>query len=128
VEELLSVLFEVFFEWIVQLLFELGFRLLAEAFRKGPDRHPGAAFLGYMMLGSAAGGLSVWVFPRSFIRRESLRMLNVLATPLLAGLVMSALGAYERKAGKRPLRLDSFTYGFAFALAMALVRLRFTSP
>ena len=46
--------------------------------------------------------------------------------PLLAGLVMSAIGSIRRGRGMPVIRLDSFAYGFIFAFGMALIRFLFT--
>jgi len=73
------------------------------------------------------GCFSVWLFPRSFVRSESLHGINLLITPLVSGLAMSALGKLRQRQGKTLLRLDSFVYGFLFAFAMALVRFVYTT-
>jgi hypothetical protein len=124
-EEILGVLAQFLLEVFGQVFLELGFRGLAEVFHEGEARNPALALVGYALYGLTAGGLSLLLFPRSFIRRRSLRIANLLVSPIAAGLVMAALGAYERKQGKAPLRLDSFAYGFVFALGVALIRFAF---
>jgi hypothetical protein len=62
------------------------------------------------------------MFPMLFIRSVAWQKVNLVATPVLAGLAMSALGALRRRQGKVVLRIDRFSYGFVFAFAMALVR------
>src|SRR4051812_26888887 len=96
-EEVLGLLAELFLEVLGQVLLELGFRGIAEVFRGREARNPGLALLGYALFGLATGGLSLLLLPKSFIRRRSLRIANLVVAPVVAGLVMAALGAYQRK-------------------------------
>jgi hypothetical protein len=57
-----------------------------------------------------------------------MRVANLVLTPLAAGLMMSLMGAWRRRRGDDLIRLDRFSYGVLFALAMALVRFFFASP
>jgi hypothetical protein len=41
---------------------------------------------------------------------------------MLTGLAMAKLGALLRRKGKQTVRLESFGYGFIFALGMAGIR------
>ena len=38
---------------------------------------------------------------------------------------MMSIGAFRRRRGEELIRLDSFSYGALFALALALIRLMF---
>ena len=51
---------------------------------------------------------------------------RVVVSPILAGLGMSLMGSALRKRNKKAMQIESFGYGFAFALGMALVRFFFT--
>jgi len=62
------------------------------------------------------------VFRQSLIQKQAHRILNLLINPVIAGLAMSILGAYRKKRGQDLLRIDSFFYGYLFALGMAAVR------
>lgn len=127
--QILGWLFELLGELLLQMLFEA----LAEAFghalrvpfrRKQPVR-PWLAAIGYVLFGAAAGGLTLWLVPELYIKTPGLRLANVLITPVLAGLVMEAIGAWRERRDKEVLRLESFAYGYLFALAMAAVRYAF---
>jgi hypothetical protein len=113
-------------ELIVQLFFEgiaeLVGHSVKEPFRRPEPIHPWLATLGYTIFGAAAGGASLWLLPDLFIERGWLRWLNLLLVPLAAGAIMSAVGAWRRHRDMRVIRLDSFAYGYCFALAMAVVR------
>ena len=126
-----ELLLQFFFEFVLQiigeLLVELGLRSLAEPFRDRETRSPLLTFAGYALLGLAVGGLSLLVFPDSFVRSASLHGISLLITPALAGLAMSGLGWLRNRQGQRLIRLDTFSYGFIFAFGMALVRFLFTT-
>jgi hypothetical protein len=130
VEILLEILFavlEVVAELLLQIfaeaLFEFGLQCLGEAFRRPKPLHPGMAAVGYAMLGAVAGAISLTVFPHRFIATPWLRVVNLIITPVAAGAVMATIGAWRRKREKELIRLDRFSYGYLFALAMAVVRI-----
>ena len=133
----MEILFEILFQiivWILQFigelllqifgeaLAELGLRSLREPFRRPQPLHPALAGLGYFLFGLMAGGLSLWVVPALFIQVPWLRVANLLVMPLIAGLVMSAIGRFRRRQGQELIRLDTFAYGAVFAFGMSLVR------
>jgi hypothetical protein len=126
-EGLFGFLLEFILQIFGELLVELGLRSLAEPFREQEARNPILTLFGYALLGSIVGGLSLLIFPRTFVRSESMHGIGLLITPVLAGLAMSGLGWLRNRQGKKLLRLDSFGYGFTFALGMALVRFAFTT-
>jgi hypothetical protein len=130
-EFIIELILEFFGELILQLfgefLMEIGLRSLAEVFENRTVQNPLLAVLGYAIMGTILGGLSLLAFPRHFIQNQQLRLLATILTPVVSGLCMSALGAWRRKKGQRLIRLDSFAYGFVFALAMAIIRAIFTA-
>jgi hypothetical protein len=81
----------------------------------------------YVGLGLLIGFLSVSFFPKAFIRSSTLHGISLLITPVLAGFTMSAIGWIRVRRGNLLIRLESFSYGFIFAFAMALIRLMFTA-
>jgi len=126
-EFIFELLFEIFGELLLQivleLLFEFGLRSLQQPFKKTPN--PLLGGIGYALFGAVAGALSLWWFPQLFIASHAGRIANVIVTPILSGLAMAALGAWRRKRDQSTILLDRFAYAFIFAMAMALVRLRF---
>jgi hypothetical protein len=120
--------------WVVQFLGELLLQLvgelivglvgrsLKEPFRSPKPFHPWLAAIGYGIFGAIAGAVSLWAFPLLFISTQWLRISNLIATPVIAGLMMERLGAWREKKDQETMRLDTFAYGFIFALSMALVR------
>ena len=125
---LLQVVGELVLQMVFELLAELGVRGVGETFRRSRPANPLLAAVGYAVLGAAAGGLSLLMFPSSVIDSPTLRVANLVCTPLAAGAVMSLVGAWRRRKDQELIRLDRFAYGFLFALAMALVRFAWATP
>lgn len=121
-EALLGLIVEVILPLIGEIAFEVLLRCLGEPFVSREYRNALAAGAGYFLIGLILGGFSVLIFPQSFVRSERFHGISLLITPVVSGLVMSAIGRWRLRQGKTLLRLDSFVYGFLFAFAMALVR------
>lgn len=124
-EFLLELLFEFVIQIIGEALLEIGLRSLAEPFRKPPD--PLLAALGYTLFGTIFGLISLWLFPRHTVVSTDWRLVNLFVTPVMAGVCMSLLGAWRAKRGQAVLRIDSFSYGFLFAICFALVRFQWSA-
>lgn len=126
----MEIIFELLFEGLFylggELIVELGFRSLSETVAPRKERNPILAGIGYALLGLIAGGLSLLIFPEPLVRSGRFHGINVLVSPAIAGLGMAGLGWLLKRSGKRRLRIDSFVYGFIFALPVSLVRFYFT--
>ena len=126
-EAILGFILEILIPIVGEISFEAVARCLGEPFRSRERRNAVAAGIGYFLIGLILGGVSLLIFPRSFVRSETFHGINLLITPLVSGLVMGAFGRWRERQGKTILRLDSFVYGFVFAFAMALVRFVYTT-
>ena len=126
-EFLLEALFQIIGEFILQVLFEataeFGFHSLKETFKASGN--PLLSTVGFFLWGLLAGGISLLIFPRSFVSDHALRLLNLAVTPLATGEVMRQIGNLRERRGQSLVGLDRFGYAFAFAFAMALVRFLF---
>ena len=122
-EFIVELLGEFLLQVIGEALLELGFHSLAEPFRKQPN--PWLAALGYAIFGALTGGMSLLIFPAHLTPAGSPRLANLLLTPLAIGLCMGAMGAWRTRRGEALLRIDRFSYGYLFALSMALIRFQF---
>jgi hypothetical protein len=120
IEFLLQMLCEILLQGGIESLFELALHAMAEPFSK--PRNPWVAGIGYVIFGAIAGGLSLWFLPFHLVSGETLRGVNLVLTPVAAGLLMSAMGAWRARRGDTVLRIDRFAYGYLFALALAVVR------
>ena len=56
---------------------------------------------------------------------RTMRIVNLVLTPIAVGLLMCAMGAWRARRGDAVLRIDRFAYGYLFALALAVVRFSF---
>jgi hypothetical protein len=123
--ELFGVLLQVILDTLAQAVFEIaaeiGLRSLAEPFRRSRPINPFLAGAGYLLYGAIAGGLSLLI-PKMFTVSLSLRILNLVITPVACGFIMTRLGKIRERREKKTIRIDTFFYGYIFALAMAIVR------
>lgn len=126
-EIILGAIWEIALQVIGQALIEFGFYSLGEALQTKKDRNPYITAIGYILWGAIMGGLSLLIFPNSFISKLEYRILNLLFTPIAAGCAMSVIGNRRRKKGQDLIKLDSFSYGALFAFSTALVRYFFAS-
>jgi hypothetical protein len=118
---LLEALLEILTQALFEVLAEIGLRSLAEPFRGPGPINPILAGIGYCLFGAAAGFLSL-LLPKLFVVPAWLRVLNLIITPLVCGFIMAKVGQIRERRGDKPMRIDTFLYGFLFALAMAVVR------
>jgi len=126
VELLLEIFFEAAFEFVAEAMTDLILRGLVAVFDTSEFTNPFVAYAGYVFLGGVSGGFSLLIFPRPLVHPSRIPGMSLLVSPLITGLAMWVLGAMVRKHGKKVMRIESFGYGFAFALGMALVRYVFT--
>jgi hypothetical protein len=128
IEAVIEIILQLSGELLIQifgeLFIELGWRSVGESFKRQPN--PVLATIGHLILGAIAGGISLLIFPKSFVAAD-LKLLNLIATPLLAGVCMAIIGALLKRRGRTTLRIESFGYGFAFAFALNLVRFFFAT-
>jgi hypothetical protein len=82
------------------------------------------AAIGYALFGALLAGLSLLVFPTNFAPGAR-RLVNLALTPIAAGLTMCLIGQWRTQRGDELLRIDSFAYGYLFALSLGLVRYAF---
>jgi hypothetical protein len=122
-EFLFEIVGEILLQVFLEALVELGLHSVAAPFRKPPN--PWLAAIGYAIFGAAAGAVSLLLFPSNFVTGESLRILNLVVTPISVGLLMCVIGAWRIRRGQSVLRIDRFAYGYLFALSLALIRFGF---
>ena len=124
-EFIFSVLGEFLIEIIGEVLCELGCQYFSSTSFNRVKSHPVVSFIGYCILGAIAGAISLFILPHQLISSETFAIINLLATPILAGIVMCSIGYFRKRKGRNLIRLDSFLYGFAFAFVMAIIRFYF---
>ncbi|MGO9338155.1 MAG: hypothetical protein ACLPY1_11670 [Terracidiphilus sp.] len=129
-EELLGAILAGIAELVAETLLEAAFAelagVLSRAFRlfkvKVRRADPVVATVMFGLVGVSSGFLSVLFFPHHLVHPTRLHGISLLISPILTGLLMAQIGRTVRRWGRQPVRIESFGYGFIFALAMALVR------
>ncbi len=129
-EDLLEAVLGFILEILAEALFEVVAAALAGLVSRGLRRfrvtlrrsNPAVAIVTFALLGVGLGFLSVFVFPHPLVHPSKLHGISLLISPVLTGLVLGLIGRSIRRRGRNPVRIESFGYGFTFALAMALVR------
>ena len=119
-EFLLQLAGEILLQMLAEALAEIGLHSPAEPFRK--QRNPWLAAVGYAVFGATVGGISILLFPSNFVAGVTLRLVNLIVTPIAVGLLMSLMGMWRARRGEPVLRIDRFSYGFLFAFSLALIR------
>lgn len=126
IEVLLGAIFEIFGEALLQILMEIIAALLSRAIRKlfVISRRLGPELIALILAvaGGAAGLFSLMIFPHPLVHPSRFHGVSLLISPVATGLVMALIGRTIRRRGWKPVRIESFGYGFVFALAMQLIR------
>lgn len=116
---------EFLIEAVTQILAELGIRAFSRIFK--PKLNPWLYVADYILLGVMLGCVSLFIFPAHLIHSKPLRLVNLVITPMAAGLCMAGWKAWQVRRGYSALRIDSFVYGFFFALSVSMIRLGFAN-
>ncbi|HKF48486.1 MAG TPA: hypothetical protein VKB38_14075 [Terracidiphilus sp.] len=134
-EDLLAAVLEFLLECLVEVLIEFAMGLAADvtarAIRRTTlgGRRIGPALSTFLvaLAGFIAGFASVWIFPHPFVRPSRFHGVSLIISPLVTGILLALLGQGIRRRGKESVAIESFRYGFVFALAIAIVRFAFAS-
>lgn len=121
-ELLFAFLVELLPQLFVELLAEFGIRSISSVFTNQKPVNKYFSFFGYVILAALLGYISIAIKPTPFLKNQSLQMVNLIVGPILIGIIMSLKGKMLTRSNKSPIRLDSFIYGFSFALTYSLTR------
>lgn len=125
---MLELLFEVFGEFLIQMLggvlLQSGFETLAAPFQR--KSNPWLAAAGYTLYGAVVGALSIWLIPGNLVP-PAWRLANLIMAPLLAGSLLVLWSAWQARRHETALRYDRFLYGYLFAFALAVTRFEWAS-
>jgi|SRR3954464_4604292 hypothetical protein len=120
-----SILFEALIEFVGEGLADVGLRKTIEAFDLSGVIDPPLAAFTYFGLGVLVGVLSIFVLPHPFFHPSGMHGISLLISPVVTGAVMAFVGAELNRKGKRTMQIETFSYGFAFAFGMAIIRFYF---
>lgn len=129
-DELLGAILGAIFELLIDCLFEVmlaeGAGLLSRLirrFRVSVRRsNPIVATVVFALVGLGLGFFSVVLAPHPLLHPSRFHGVSLLISPVISGLVMAWIGRAWRRRGRDAVQIESFSYGFVFALAIALVR------
>ena len=121
----MEIVFELLIQIIAELLAEFGIRGTKNALGLEKPKNPFLSTFGYLILASIGAGISLLIFPNHHLDKIEYRILNLVLTPLLIGYVMSVRGKILTQKMKDPIKLDTFAYGYLFALTFGLIRFFF---
>jgi hypothetical protein len=120
-----DLLFEVLFQVVAEEVVALMARFIRHAFQETRPIHPLLAAIGYLLLGSTFGIVSLLLFPHPFFQPSKFHGISLVISPVITGFFMSQVGIMLRRTGKRAVQIESFGYGFTFALGLAIIRFAF---
>jgi hypothetical protein len=120
-----DLLFEVVFQVVAEEVVALAVRFIRNAFQETRPIPPIPAATGHLLLGSAFGIVSLLLFPHPLFQPSQFHGISLVISPVITGLFMSQVGIILRRTGKRTVQIESFGYGFTFALGLAIVRFAF---
>ena len=122
----MEILFELLFDFIVQVVGEVILGLLSEgighALHWKGKRNPVLAAFGCTIIGAATGAASLLIFPTPILRRRHFHGVSLIVAPLATGALMKFLGDQLRSRGRQTTSLMTFWGGSMFALTFAFVR------
>lgn len=128
-------LFELLFEFLVQVVLEAAWEVLLRGAFKGvqvaahrTSLRRAAAAMGAIARGAATGWLSVLVFPHSFTGVRPPTGLSLVLVPTATAATMWAFGRYRARHGSAATGLLTFWLAFDFAFAMAAARFFLLNP
>lgn len=128
---------EAVFEIVFEILIQGGAEIIAEVVtHKSRKRrrargiepkpmNPVVTGILWLAAGALMGAGSLIFFPQSFIHSETLRIANLILTPLVLGAIMALIGRKRLANGEEIVPLDKFSNAALFALGMAAVRFFF---
>jgi hypothetical protein len=131
IEAILEIVFEILVQGGAELIAEVVThksrkRKRARGIEPRP-MNPVVTGLLWLAGGAVMGAGSLVFFPHLFIHSESLRIANLIVTPLVLGALMALLGRKRLANGEEIVPLDKFSNAALFALGMAAVRFFFAS-
>jgi len=126
-EELLIFIFQFFFEIVLQVLLELPFDLFVgsrESKRDQSSRMFQWSVVG-LVLGGVAGGISLFIFPQTFIKTSQWRIVYLIVAPTISAVFSFVLARAFVAKGKH--WIDPKLHAVcALCFALVLTVLRFT--
>lgn len=125
---LLAALAEILFEFIIQILLEVGVELFKIKLVDRDYENPVLSGAIYSGLGSILGALSILAFPAIIVQNYGLKAVNFIFSPILLGFALCLISwlVSRRAKGEKIFAIDKFIFGILFAAMFSLTRFVFT--
>jgi len=104
------------------ILAELGWNALREVFRPSHPPQRGLVLVGYSIIGTALGALSLLVFPKHFAASMPLRLATLAFAPIASALAVVPLLRLLHRSAEPVDSWRRFWNAYAFSLTFALIR------
>lgn len=123
-EEILIIVLQLFFEFGLELLFWAGLDLTAWSIAREEKSGGVGCTLMFLvfLIGAGLAAFMNWLYPRPLLPYDWLRIINLIAGPLLAGGAAWWFADWRRRRGAKILPSLHFWSAFWFVLGYDLVR------
>jgi hypothetical protein len=127
-EDLIVLVLQAFFEFVVGVLAYLPIDLIPYSWRREPDPDALAGYcLGWFIGGAVLAWLSLIVFHHTFIHQPSLRIANLALAPLASAFLAEALAKRRERSNPFVVPRNHFWQAFWFTLGLVAVRFAFAA-
>lgn len=113
-----------FIEFFLEIVLQFSGELILDLL--GRSRYPVLQAIGSLLLAAigalAFGVLSVTILPHPLISQRPLRIVALIAVPILNGWLMASIGRRFIKRGWKPSRVEHFLPAFVFSLVFGAIR------
>lgn len=120
--ELLEFLLGVFFEAFAEFILTLGLESIGNALKSTREASAALAIAGAAIIGAICGFVSFIIFRQPIVGPGPFPGISLVLAPIVSGVLMNAVGARRRAAGKDTTILATFWGAAIFALSMAAAR------
>jgi hypothetical protein len=124
-DELLSVIIQFTFEFLLNVFIDIPFEWPSRN-RKTPEREDiaGICFI-WFLAGAGLAGLSLLVFPNTFISWPQFRIANLLLAPLVSAILSRAIARRRSEMNPNIVPRNHFWQSFWFTVGLVATRFAF---
>ena len=129
-EDLLIVIFQFFFEMVLQVLAELPWDVWVGSRQSAVHCEPGPGLWIVLSLiaGGCVGGASLLIFPTTLLHWGSARMANLVVAPFTSAFVSHSLSRWSRsRRGNEPYPKIRTVCAACFTFALAVIRFTYAT-
>lgn len=121
-EEVLVLFIQLLVELLFNSMVSIPFDIFFSGYTPGTRATGCALTCLFMLIGAALGGLSLLVMPHLMITNPTLRIVNLVLSPILAGLLAMLVARFR---GVQKEEWSHFWHSFWFTLLFASIRLAY---